>query len=117
MAVLFGSAARGDDLPGSDADIMVSAGDADLFWHSGLSVRLSDAVERDVQIVSLKQAEAAPWLLGDVLREGRVLVDRDGEWQRLQARRDEIFREAARREREQDRQAWEALDRMAAGAG
>lgn len=114
LAVLFGSAARGDDLPGSDVDILVSAGDADFWWFASLGRRLSGAVGRDVQLVTLAQGEAAPWLLGDVLREGRVLVDRDGEWSRLQARRDEVLQEAARREREREREAQAAIERMAA---
>jgi hypothetical protein len=47
----------------------------------------------------LEQAEVQPSLLADVLREGRVLIDRDGLWAPLQQRRDEILAAGAREDK------------------
>jgi hypothetical protein len=49
-----------------------------------------------VDVVMLEQAESQPALLADVLREGRVLIDRDDLWPPLQRRRDEILAAGAR---------------------
>ena len=83
MAVVFGSVARGDDHETSDVDLLVKLRDADPFRAADLEGRLSEAVGRDVQVVSLAQADAS--LLAEALKDGRVLVDREQEWPRLQA--------------------------------
>ena len=44
----------------------------------------------------LEQAEAQPSLLADVLREGRVLIDRDDLWGACSQRREEILAAGAR---------------------
>jgi hypothetical protein len=80
--------------------------------HARLAARLEEAIGRRVQVVSLGAAEAEPLLLADVLREGRVLVDRDGEWGRLRRREAAIRQAAARREQELDALAWETLERL-----
>lgn len=70
--------------------------------------------------MGLEQAETMPTLLADVLREGRVLVDRDGLWDRLLERQPEISAAAAREERATARRAREtvaaARERIAAAA-
>lgn len=102
MAVLFGSTAVGDDDHFSDIDLLV------MHLHDApralarLKIRLRRALERTVDVVGMGQAESMPTLLADVLREGRVLVDRDGLWEVLQKRRREIFALAAREERESE---------------
>lgn len=58
--------------------------------------RLEGAVDRRVQLVELAAAERSPLLLADVLRDGRVLVDRDGEWPKRKHREQEILAEAER---------------------
>ncbi|MGH3030481.1 MAG: hypothetical protein ACRDNE_06890 [Gaiellaceae bacterium] len=76
-----------------------------------------DALEagsvRRIQLVSLAQAEEAPLLLADVLADGRVLVDRDGDWPRLERRRLWIARRARAEDERLSELAWaapEALD-------
>lgn len=62
--------------------------------------RLEAASRRPVGLVELDGA--SPLLLTDVLRDGRVLVDRDGDWQRLQKSERRIRREAEAAEAELD---------------
>jgi predicted nucleotidyltransferase len=96
MAVLFGSRARGDDHPLSDVDLLVRLRrDADP--HE-LAARLSGRAGHHVQTVTLDDAREKPVLLDEIIRDGRVLVDRDGAWPALLAERSRIER-AARRER------------------
>ena len=96
LAVLFGSRARGDERPGSDVDLLVAFREE----QSGREVasRLIDRLGLSIEIVSLQDAENAPLLLDQVLREGRVLVDRDGTWPALVAKESTI-RRVAQRER------------------
>jgi hypothetical protein len=39
--------------------------------------------DRNVQVVSLDAARRVPLLLADALRDGRTIVDRDGDWPKL----------------------------------
>jgi predicted nucleotidyltransferase len=98
LAVLFGSNAVGDDDRLSDVDILVVHRNPASRARAGLKVRLHRALGRSVDVVGLEQAETMPTLLADILREGRVLVDRDGLWHGLYERRHEIFAAAAREE-------------------
>lgn len=92
FAALFGSAARGDMHSGSDVDVLVALRDgADA---RALASRLSEGIGLRVQLVSLEDAQRAPLLLAEALREGRVLIDREQRWSRLQARRPAIERAA-----------------------
>jgi predicted nucleotidyltransferase len=97
LAVVYGSAARGDDTPGSDVDLLVSlqkdAPDAAV----RLAVRLESALGREVDVARLNRvARTAPLLLLQALDEGRVVVDRDHEWPLLQAHRGAVARRAKR---------------------
>lgn len=94
FAALFGSAARGDMHSGSDVDVLVALRDgADA---RALASRLSGGIGLRVQLVSLEDAQRAPLLLAEALREGRVLIDREQQWPRLQQQRRTIERAAAR---------------------
>ncbi len=94
LAVLFGSAARGDAHEGSDVDVLVvTRPRAD---RRALAARLSERVVTEVQLVELEDAREKPLLLAEVLREGRVLVDRDRFWPGLQGERPKFERAAAR---------------------
>jgi uncharacterized protein len=76
---LFGSAARGEAKPDSDVDL--------AFWRRersrstlaeqpfALAARLEQALGREVDLVELNRAP--PDLLHEVLRDGKVLLDRD----------------------------------------
>ncbi len=55
-----------------------------------------------MQVVLLEDAQRAPLLLEEVMREGRVLVDRDDTWTSLVKRRDDIRRAAAKERRRID---------------
>jgi predicted nucleotidyltransferase len=96
LAVLFGSTATGEDSPVSDVDLLVVHRRAEGMAHAGLRLRLRRALGIRVDTVTLAQAEAQPSLLADVMREGRVLIDRDDLWDSLQRRRDQILAAGAR---------------------
>lgn len=112
LAVLFGSAARGDDRPDSDVDVLVGLEDAGPLRTAALAERLSAAVGRQVELVRVRDAERNPVLLAGALRDGRVLVDRDGLWVRLRARRAELEIAAERRLAEGRDRALAALDAL-----
>lgn len=115
LAVLYGSLARGDEDAGSDLDLLVSlAGDrnshADRYRLATELERLSG---RRVDIARLERVEStAPLLLHYALQEGRVLVDRDGQWRVLGERRDEIGERARSDYRRQMAAAGRALDEL-----
>lgn len=94
LAVLFGSAATGEDHAGSDVDLLVEHRRSGLRALMGLQLRLRQALDRPVHVVTLAQAEETPALLADVLHEGRPLIDRDGRWRTLQEREAEPVAEA-----------------------
>ncbi len=98
LAVLFGSTATGDDERSSDVDLLVAHRTPGPRALAGLQVRLRGTLERPVDVVGLVQAETMPTLLADILREGRVLVDRDGLWDGLCQRQPEVLAAAAREE-------------------
>lgn len=99
LAVLFGSTATGSDDESSDLDVLVALQDRDVRRLAELAERLSRALARDVQLVGLSEAQAAPALIVDVLEQGRVLVDRDDLWSTLQDRAARWRRLARRAER------------------
>jgi predicted nucleotidyltransferase len=95
LAVLYGSVARGDDTPGSDLDLLVSLGEDRPDAAVKLAVRLERAVGREVDVARLNRTrDTAPLLLLGAIDEGRVVLDRDGEWTGLKTRRSEIARRA-----------------------
>ena len=85
LAVLFGSTATGEDTPVSDVDLLIVHRRSGAMVQTDLRIRLRRALGTPVDVVMLEQAETQPSLLADVLREGRVLVDRDDLWDALQA--------------------------------
>jgi predicted nucleotidyltransferase len=95
LAVLIGSAARGTMQEGSDVDLLVDLAGADWRLQDGLRERLARAAGRSLDFVALEAAQQDPQLLDAVLREGRVLVDRDGRWESLLARRAQVADNAA----------------------
>ncbi len=97
LAVLYGSLARGDEDAGSDLDLLVSLADDRFSAGFELAVRLKRVSSRPVDIAHLARVEAqAPLLLDRVLDEGRVLIDRDGQWGQLCERRSAIRARARR---------------------
>lgn len=112
LAVMFGSVARGEARSGSDLDLLVRLREAGYPARTDLVERLEEAAGRHIQLVSLDQAEAAPLLLADILRDGRVLVDRDRDWPRLKGRRHAIERRARQEDERLEREAWAVLETL-----
>jgi predicted nucleotidyltransferase len=96
LAVLFGSAATGEDREGSDVDLLVVHRREDELALAASSRRLSDSLERRLHLVRLQDARSSAALLADVLTEGRVVVDRDDLWPALQDERAHVLELAAR---------------------
>ena len=68
LALLFGSEARGQARADSDVDVAVLAGE----MH-GVAKALSDAIDRDVDVVDLRRAGIP--LLEELLRNSRILYE------------------------------------------
>jgi predicted nucleotidyltransferase len=85
LAVLFGSQATGTASERSDVDLLVALTDPSAARVAQLTGRLERRLGRDVQLVRLQDAERTPSLMADALEQGRVLVDRDGEWPALKS--------------------------------
>jgi predicted nucleotidyltransferase len=98
LAVLFGSTAVGEDHLGSDVDVPIAHRHSDELRLAGLRLRLNRALGTAVHVISLEQAQTSPSLLADILQEGRPLIDRDGLWRTLQAKRNDVLAEAVREE-------------------
>lgn len=113
LAVLIGSTARGDDRPDSDIDLVVALRGERELALSGLEHRLGAALGRKLEAIPLEAARRDPLLMADLLREGRVLVDREGLWQRLAARKREALAAAERAEAELERRKRKLLSRLA----
>jgi predicted nucleotidyltransferase len=115
LALLYGSAARGDDGAGSDVDLLVDLREDTPSAATELALRLERALGRAVDVARLRRANRdAPLLVLEAVEDGRVLVDRDDLWTTLRAQRSRLER-AARRRRENDRQkAAESLQRLIA---
>jgi predicted nucleotidyltransferase len=95
LAVLYGSMARGDDTLDSDVDLLVSLGEDAPDAAVKLAGRLERTLGHQVDVARLNRVEdTAPLLLLQAVDEGRVVLDRDREWSRLRARRNEIARRA-----------------------
>jgi predicted nucleotidyltransferase len=95
LAVLFGSQAPGRGTERSDIDLLVVLADASAARVAQITGRLERRLGRDVQLVRLQDAERTPSLMADALEQGRVLVDRDGQWPDLKAREATWRRRAA----------------------
>ena len=109
LAVLFGSTARGTHREDSDVDLLVRVG-ADWMDRVEAGAALELALGRPVQLVPIETAPAL--LLADVLRDGRVLADRDREWAHLGRRVEAIEKAAAEDATKLDDLAWETLERF-----
>jgi hypothetical protein len=94
-------------------DVLVSLAESRPAYLSHLAVRLQRVSARQVDLASLKRVEAdAPLLLDRVLDEGRVLIDRDGQWGGLRERRSAIRARARRDHRRQMAGAARAIEEL-----
>jgi predicted nucleotidyltransferase len=113
LAVLFGSLARGHAGEDSDVDILVSLAEERPMYLSHLAVRLTRALRRDVDVLSLKHVRTHdPALLAVILRDGRPVVDRDRSWPMLIAERKGVERAAAIARAERHRRAARAVAQL-----
>jgi predicted nucleotidyltransferase len=96
LGVLIGSVARGTMHKSSDVDVLVEFADANWRVQDRLRERLARASGRPANLVAVEAALDDPLLLDAALRDGRVLVDREGRWPSLLARRAQTARAAAR---------------------
>ena len=110
FALLFGSAASGADTAISDLDVLVDLRDPSLDCVVDLGAKLTATVERPVDLVRLEDAEAEPSLLADLVAEGRVLVDRENRWERLQHRRADLQHRGRRQDIQRTRAALAGID-------
>jgi predicted nucleotidyltransferase len=88
--VLIGSAARGDAADESDVDLVVRLADESSKLTDGLRDRLSRSIGRSVDLVAFDAARQDPLMLDAVLRDGRVLVDREGDRRSLLAEKRDV---------------------------
>jgi predicted nucleotidyltransferase len=113
LAVLYGSAARGDDRRNSDVDLLVQLRVRAPGAVAALAGKIEAALARRVDVVEVEVVQQrAPLLLLYALDEGRVLVDRDGQWPARLARRGEVARAARRIESIESRaveRSWQML--------
>ncbi|HUN79680.1 MAG TPA: helix-turn-helix domain-containing protein [Solirubrobacteraceae bacterium] len=114
LAVLYGSLARGDADASSDLDLLVSLAGDDSSRSSQLAVGLRQISGRRVDLVHLERVETrAPLLLDRILDDGRVLVDRDGQWTELNRRRPAIRVRARRAHRREMAVAAHVIEELA----
>lgn len=117
LAVLYGSTARGEDMPTSDVDLLVSLADDHPEAAIKLAVRLERGLGREVDVARLNRVrDTAPLLLLQAIDEGRVVLDRDDLWQDLLAQRGKIEQRAYRDHEAQRQRARAAIDELLAGA-
>jgi predicted nucleotidyltransferase len=115
LAVIYGSLARGDEDAGSDLDLLISLADGRPAAGLRLASRLQSLIGRRVDVANLERVEVrAPLLLDRVLDEGRVLIDRDGEWDRLCKGRPLLRVRALRTHRQQMANAARAIEELTA---
>lgn len=114
FALLFGSAARGDDTAASDIDLLVELRDSSLIRIIDLGEKLEALLGRPVDVLTLDDAGENPQLLAQALGEGRVLVDREGRWPPLRSEAGKLQRRARESARESRRRALDGIDQMLA---
>lgn len=115
FALLFGSAARGEDTPGSDVDLLVEMRDPSFERIVDLGTKLEENLGRPVDIVVRNDAEDSPQLLADAATEGRVLIDREARWPILRDEAGALRKRARRQDRRLTRKALDGIDHMLVG--
>lgn len=114
FALLFGSAARGEDNMGSDVDLLVEMRDSSLARIADLAIKLEALLGRRVDVLTVDDARRNGQLLAQALAEGRVLVDREDHWPELRGEAGALQRRARKGTRRAGRRALKGIDRMLA---
>lgn len=112
FALLFGSAARGEDKGRSDVDLLVEMRDSSLSRLADLELKLERLLGRGVEVIALEDAQNNPLLLADAAREGRVIADRDERWSDFSAELEHFERSAQAEYRSRKRRALAGIDRF-----
>lgn len=112
FALLFGSAARGDDSEESDVDLIVEMRDASSIRIVDLELKLEELLGRHVDVLTLEDASANPVLIAEAIAEGRTIVDREARWARLSSESEAMDHRARRHLRERSRRALAGIDRL-----
>ena len=99
----------------SDVDLLVDLRDPSLERVVDLSSKLTAIIGRSVDVVRLRDAEADPSFLADLVAEGRVLVDRENQWQRLREREASLRRAGRHQEVRRARAALTGIDGLLHG--
>jgi predicted nucleotidyltransferase len=115
FAMLFGSAARGEDTEDSDIDVIVSLRDPGFARVSDLRLTLEEALGRVVDVVLLEETEEDPTFLAMALDDGRVLVDRENVWPGLRRRESALRRSGSRLDLARKQRALAEADRFLTG--
>jgi predicted nucleotidyltransferase len=116
LAVLFGSVARGDDDEQSDVDLLVGFREPGLGKGIALARRVGKHIDVPLDVIALENALRRASFMVEILRDGRVLVDRDGGWSKMQARIDEFEEQASEDRRMRAERARQAIEMFAARA-
>ncbi len=116
LAVLFGSVARGDDDEQSDLDLLVRFRDPELGNGVALATRLRKYIDIPLDVILLEDALCRASFMVEILRDGRVLVDRDGRWSKMQARADHFEAQATEDRHVRAERARQAIEMFAARA-
>lgn len=114
FALLFGSAARGDDSASSDIDLLVEMRDSSLVRIADLGAKLEALLGRRVDVLTLDDARENTGLLVQAVGEGRVLVDRENRWSPLREEAAVLRRHVGDDARRAKRRALAGIDRMLA---
>lgn len=112
FALLFGSAARGEDTTSSDIDLLVAMRDSSVVRIADLSAKLEALLGRRVDLITLDDARANALLLAQALDDGRVLVDRENRWSPLRAEAGMLRRRARAEGNRARRRALDGIDQM-----
>ncbi len=114
FAMLFGSAARGDDTEHSDVDVIADLRDSSFDRVLDLTGKLGGVIGKSVDVVRLEDAEDDPTFLAMALDDGRVLVDRGDMWAGLRRREAALRRRGEKIDEERKRRALARADRFLA---
>ena len=114
FALLFGSAARGEDTERSDVDVIVSLRDSSFIRALDLQAKLEEAIGRQVDVTLLEDAEMDATFLAIAIEDGRVLVDRESVWSRLRRREAALRRRGQVEDEARKRRALASADRFLA---
>lgn len=117
LAVVFGSVARGDDREESDVDLLVALREPGLRHRVALAKRLRKRTGLALEVVALEDALRRPALMAEVLRDGRVLIDRDARWPELRAQMKRVGAQARHDRKVLAERAREAAAAFAERAG